>query len=190
MHYLLPNLDLDDSVFVKASERFIRAFAITWERIPLDAQRVITGYLALHPGHVRLCYQMDLGDLPVEPLGRCSVSGNETVLTFLTPYVQYAGDLEAVADLIAHELAHCHNHGTGTWTPNEQEEETNARRLAESWGFRLPLRSSDEFVVEIKRWRVSRKLEFGQHTEKRLFTSPERSSRPDEPPETKAPAGA
>jgi hypothetical protein len=169
MFYLLPNLTFDDSIFVNASKRFIKAFEVAWQRIPEDARKVIMDYLALHPGHVHLCFRMDFGDPPVEPLGRCSKCGNETVFTFLAPYIQHADELEGVLAVIAHELAHCHNHCAGTWTSNEQEEERNTRRLAESWGFYPSPIPSDEFTAEIERWRARRELEFGQHTEKRLF---------------------
>jgi len=167
---LLPELNFDDSVFVTASNRFIKAFVATWQRIPADAKNVIMDYLGLRPGRAFLCFAMDLGDLPVEPLGRCSISENEIVFTFLAPYIQHAADPEGVFAVIAHELAHCHNHAMGTWTSNEAEEEQNTRRLAESWGFHPEPVPNPELLAGIERWKVSRKLEFGEHTEKRVFS--------------------
>ena len=168
MAELLPNLTLHDRILRVASERFVESFSATWQRIPEGARKIIADYFELHPGHVYLCFKMDFGDLPIEPLGRIAPFAKGTVFTFLAPYIQHAED-KGADGVIAHEFAHCHNRGAGTWTANEDEEEANTRRLAESWGFVSTMRPSSEFMAEIERWRLRYKAAAGRNTEKRLY---------------------
>jgi hypothetical protein len=164
MPHLIPNLEFDDSVYMIASRRFIQAFWIAWGRIPSDAQNVICGYLAAHPRRVFLCFRMDFQSPVVEPWGRLGI-GDVCVFTFLAPFVERADNIEVVCSVIAHELAHCHHHADGSWTPDEDQEERRTRELTESWGFDPSPQPAPEFAADIERWRMDRAIAFGRYTE-------------------------
>jgi hypothetical protein len=71
---------LDDSVMVRAERRFADAFAAAWQRIPCDAQLVISNYIRRCPGRVYMRFRKDLGDYPNKPWGRCSCYADKTKL--------------------------------------------------------------------------------------------------------------
>ncbi len=163
-------LMLDDSVMVRAARRFAEAFAAAWQRVPRDAQQVISDYFRRCPGRVYMRFRMDLGDYPNEPWGRCSWHADKTILTFLAPFCEGVEPLEALVSVIAHELAHCFTKGNETWTENEEQEERNARKITKHWGFEEPaVGDRAAWIEEIERWRRVHAVEFGACTERLLL---------------------
>jgi len=151
---LLTNLALhQDALKQVAEDRFAPAFARTWKQIPFDFQVAIKNYLKKKPGKVFLCYKMDYGDLPLEPLGRAFWFEDFTAFTFLAPFVQHAATIEGVMGVIGHELAHCARRGVGSWTVDTEKEERETRSLVESWGFIEPYPDPRVWAPEIEAWR-------------------------------------
>ena len=150
----------------RAAHRFAEAFRIAWERIPNAAKATIGQYLQSRPGEIYLCYRMNLGNPVQEPWGRCQWFDSRTLLTFLAPAIQGVEPLTLIADVAAHELAHCFTRGEGTWTAINEQEETNVRAITRAWGFGEP--STDaEAVAAFDRWR-NRYQEFAEYTEERI----------------------
>jgi hypothetical protein len=168
MIILLQNrLTLHDSVMISASRRFEEAFRGAWARIPADSQEIILDYFRRCPGRVYMCYRMDFGEHPQEPWGRCSWYYDQTILTFLAPFVERAEPIEALVSVIAHELAHCYRRGNGTWTDNLDEEEKITRRTTEAWGFIEPAPGDRSAWNEaIEEWKKHRSVEFSEYTER------------------------
>jgi hypothetical protein len=167
MIVLLPHLMLVDHGMEQAAGRFSVAFQVAWQRLPLDAQAAISAYLQEHPGTVYLCYQMDLDEREVEPLGRAAWWEDRTALTFLAPFILHATELGGPVGVIVHELAHCYHKGSGTWTANDEQEEMNARNTTKTWGFSEPTIDQTIWKPEIEVWRKRHVVDKGHLTERR-----------------------
>ena len=170
MRMLTPNIFLDNTIMLRASDRFTAAFAVMWPRIPEQDRITLGAFFEQKPCFIHLCFCMDFDIRHDEPWGRCAPCGDRMILTFLAPFIERADNDEAVIGIIAHEFAHCHNHATGRHNPDDQiEEERNARALNASWGFEDSVGYTSEWKAAIDQWRTHRALAFGQFTEKRLF---------------------
>ena len=134
MVHLRPNLTLITLGMEKAARTFERCFQETWARLPSASREALDAYWALRPGTIYLCYKMDYGIYPREPFGQFTWYEDRTLFTFLAPAIIHADSVEGPVRVIAHELAHCHHMATGTWTPDHEQEEINARRTTEEWG--------------------------------------------------------
>ncbi len=166
---LLPNLVLDDRLMMRASERFVNAFRPTWARIPDEDRQIINDFLVRSPGSVHLCFAMDFGTHPDEPWGRCTLRETRIIFTFLAPFIEHAKPLEAVNTVIAHELAHCHNHANGTWNADSEIEEQNVHRLTALWGFDKNPSYDLKWKHAVDEWRKHRRFEFGTATERQML---------------------
>ena len=169
MIILAPNIHFHDDVFFRASARFVEAFQAMWSRMREAARNVLLAFFETKPCHVHLCFKMDLDVRRDEPWGRCAPATDKVFLTFLVPFMERADNDEGVIGVIAHELAHCHNHATGKYVADEDAEEKQVSELLASWGFDDSIGYSDEWKAAVEMWRACRELSFGQHTEKQLF---------------------
>src|SRR5260370_42512360 len=108
MIVLIPNLILVDDGMRRAAERFKPAFHETWRLVPSEAQLGISKYLEQKPGHIYLCYKLDLYGTAEEPWGRSLWYDDRTVFTFLAPFIEHVERIEGATGVIGHELAHCY----------------------------------------------------------------------------------
>lgn len=153
------------TVTESVANRFVESFQRAWDRVPESAKQVISKYFSIHPGRVYLCSCMDHCDDGA--LGRTYWCDGETVFTFLTPFVEHAGNIEGVVGVIAHELAHCFRRGSGLWSSSNTEEERNTRQLAKTWGFFDSPKPNANFRREIEKWRnKAQNRRFKKYTEK------------------------
>lgn len=166
---LLGNdLILSDGVMKSAARKFADAFDRAWAAIPDEAKGVIREYFRRHPGWVYMCFTMDAANHPREPWGRCSYGDGRTVLTFLAPVFDLVATTGALDSVIVHELAHIFRRGSGSWTADEDAEETAVRVITKSWGFEdYGVGDWKEFHRQVEGWRKANRKRFGKFTEAR-----------------------
>jgi hypothetical protein len=142
---------------------FLRYFRPTWHRLPLSVRRVILAHWRewwepmSHPVVLTeeqrrdpACALMGWPKVftPLRLIGKhwrrgravgtCGIAGTEVQFKASAVRGYAAGYGVFLAEAIAHELAHVFQHAAGTWgTLGEyRQQETDAHRLVELWGFR------------------------------------------------------
>ena len=146
---------MDEGKAVEA-ERFIRAFRAVWQAVPLAERGRMIEFWAKERRRLNSLFASDPSTCatPIEvpqvqvrlervdgqidgffgqPLGYYNGVMRLPSITFWAVAVDLMDD-DALACLLAHELAHAYNDAAGTAKAEEEEEENQAKQVMRGWG--------------------------------------------------------